>query len=297
MNDRSLLAGAADMVFAGSPLDRCEVLRRDPGALAAAAQQANARVLHLCKGDPEVDENGLIWHAIDPSSPEHTDMIFLGKLDGQPLFARPSGPSEQHIPARAAAMQMPHRDTAIYGQAKSFLDWHYRHPHCARCGGRTEMAAGGAKRICSACEAEHFPRVDPVVIMLAQHEDKVLLGRQASWPPGVWSALAGFVEPAETLEEACARELQEEAGVSVDIAATRYIFCQPWPFPSSIMVGLVAPALSDELSVDTQELEAARWFSRDDVRAMLAGTHPHAALPPSIAIARRLAELWAEDKI
>jgi NAD+ diphosphatase len=132
---------------------------------------------------------------------------------------------------------------------------------------------------------------------LAQHEDKVLLGRQASWPPGVWSALAGFVEPAETLEEACARELQEEAGVSVDIAATRYIFCQPWPFPSSIMVGLVAPALSDELSVDTQELEAARWFSRDDVRAMLAGTHPHAALPPSIAIARRLAELWAEDRI
>lgn len=297
MNDRSLLASAGGMVFAGSPLDRCEVLRRDEVLLAAEAEKPEARLLHLHQGDPEVDDNGLIWHPLDHAAKQDPGRIFLGQLDGQPLFALPGQMSEQHIPARAAAMQIPHRDAAIYAQAKSVLDWHYRHQFCARCGSQTNMAAGGAKRVCPSCETEHFPRVDPVVIMLAQFEDQVLLGRQASWPPGVWSALAGFVEPAETLEEACARELSEEAGLAVDITATRYIFCQPWPFPSSLMVGLLAPATSPDLTVDTEELEAARWFSRADVIAMLDGTHPHAALPPSIAIARRLVELWAAEKI
>ncbi len=297
MNDRSLLADAGGMVFAGSPLDRCEVLRRDVARLAAETDKPDARILHLHQGDPQVDDNGLIWQPLDQDARWSSDRIFLGKRDGQPLFAMSGELTEQHIPARAAAMQMPQHDAAIYAQAKALLDWHYRHSFCARCGSATDMAAGGAKRVCPACGTEHFPRVDPVVIMLAQFEDKVLLGRQASWPPGVWSALAGFVEPAETLEEACARELSEEAGLSVDVSATRYIFCQPWPFPSSLMVGLLAPATSPDLTVDTEELEAARWFTRAEVNAMLEGTHPHAALPPSIAIARRLVELWAAEKI
>ena len=123
------------------------------------------------------------------------------------------------------------------------------------------------------------------------------LGRQASWPEGIWSALAGFIEPAETLEEGCARELEEEAGVTVDIAGIRYVMTQPWPFPSSIMVGMLAPVLESGLTVDRHELEQARWFTRNEVRQMLAGEHETAMMPPSIAIARRLAELWVYHRI
>ena len=133
--------------------------------------------------------------------------------------------------------------------------------------------------------------------MLAVDGDRCLLGRQEAWPEGMWSALAGFVEPAETLEEACARELEEEAGIKADIAGIRYVMGQPWPFPSSLMIGLVAPILDATVTIDPHELEQARWFSRDEVRDMLAGRHPDAAMPPSIAIARRLAELWADEAI
>ena len=151
---------------------------------------------------------------------------------------------------------------------------------CANCGTATIVKGGGTRRQCPGCHKEHFPRVDPVVIMLATNGDECLLGRQSSWPEGMWSALAGFTEPGETLEEACARELNEEAGVTADIPAIRYVMGQPWPFPSSLMIGLVAPVSDATITVDTHELESARWFHRDEVAAMLAGTHPggrHAA--------------------
>lgn len=303
MNDRSLLAHEAPMIFAGSPLDRCEAERRDPAAIEAFKQHPQARLTLLVEGDPillpdhrleKLPFDTAQWHA-----KPHT-VIFLGKDETGPLFAAEADLSVYNpspTSARQAAMTMPHRDSAIYAHAKSILAWHDRHRFCAVCGTQSDIRAGGAKRICPNCGAEHFPRVDPVVIMLALDGDKCLLGRQSAWPERMWSALAGFVEPAETFEEACAREIKEETGVDIDIAGVRYVFTQPWPFPSSIMIGLTAPATSTSIHIDEQELEQARWFSRDEVSAMLAGTHSDADLPPSIAVARRLTELWAAGKI
>jgi NAD+ diphosphatase len=306
MNDRSRLAGRKPMVFAGSPIDRCEIIRRDEGALAALQDDPNARVLFLHAGDPAMTrESRLDWRPLDAAvkAVMQPPLIFLGRDQQGPLFAAEAIADQihpdttPHIDARRAAMMLPHEETAIFAQAKSLLAWHDRHGFCANCGSPTQVAAGGAKRACPSCGAEHFPRVDPVVIMLATDGDRCLLGRQAAWPMGMWSALAGFVEPAETLEEACARELREEAGVEADIAAIRYIFTQPWPFPSSIMVGLVAPVANNAVKVDTHELEDARWFSRDELRVALEGGHPMINVPPSIAVARRLVELWVDEAI
>lgn len=303
MNDRSLLANEAPLVFAGSPLDRCEVERRDPELIAGFREHPKARLILLVQGDPILTPDNQLaksafseaqWHARPHS------IVFLGKDETGPLFAAEADTAvfdAPAVPARQAGMTMPHEDSAIYAQAKSLLAWHERHQFCAVCGHRSDVAAGGAKRVCPSCGAEHFPRVDPVVIMLVIDGERCLLGRQAEWPEGMWSALAGFVEPAETLEEACAREVREETGVVVDIASIQYVFTQPWPFPSSIMVGLVAKATKTEVKVDKQELEQARWFSREEVRAMLEGRHAEAELPPSIAVARRLTELWAAEKI
>jgi len=303
MNDRVHLANTTPMTFAGSPLDRGDLIRRDPASLKAAYARKDARCIQLCEGRPALcEDNRLIrfemekandWDATGP-------MIYLGEDEMGPLFACEISPaSENHemIDPRQAAMSLPHTEAAIFAQAKSIFAWREKNQFCANCGTATRQTAGGAKRVCDKCETEHFPRVDPVVIMLATFEDKCLLGRQANWPVGVWSALAGFVEPAETLEEACARELLEEAGVTADIAGIRYVMTQPWPMPHSLMIGLIAPVLGADLTIDTHELEQARWFSRNDIRAMMAGTHDFAIMPPSIALARRLAELWVKDSI
>jgi len=303
MNDRVHLAQSLPMTFAGSPLDRGDLIRRDATSLQAAFDQPNARCIQLCEGRPAMDESHQLirfkmadtanWDATGP-------MIYLGSDQAGPLFAceiHADGAKSDALDPRQAAMNLPHFEAAIFAQAKSVFAWREKNRFCANCGQQTRQSAGGAKRVCDGCEIEHFPRVDPVVIMLATHEDKCLLGRQSSWPEGIWSALAGFVEPAETLEEACARELLEEAGVRADIAGIRYVMTQPWPMPHSLMVGLVAPVLGPELTIDTHELEQARWFSREDIRDMMAGTHDFAVMPPSIAMARRLAELWVEDVI
>lgn len=306
MNDRALLAPSSPMVFAGAPLDRGEVLRRDEAGLAALFDGTDGWWLILQDGEPLLQPDGTIfWFRRDETDALALGgmRVFLGHYRGSPCFAAaldsgaalPAG--TVRLDPRRAAMGMSHDEAAIYGYAKSLLAWHGRHRFCANCGHETDVRAGGTRRICPQCSAEHYPRVDPVVIMLAVNGDECLLGRQASWPPGMWSALAGFVEPAETPEEACARELREESGVTADIAAIRYVMAQPWPFPSSIMIGLIAPVSDASVEVDSHELEAARWFHRDTVRAMLAGTHPDAAMPPSIAIARRLAELWVDGKI
>lgn len=306
MNDRSMLADRAPLVFAGSPLDRGESIRRSQADLEAQAARPETRCILLHADRPAVGEDQALlrfplsesasWDATGP-------MIYLGEKDGQPLFACELA-SEIKLPegsdwpdARSAAMAMPHDDAALFAHAKSLFAWRQRHLFCSNCGSHTEQKSGGARRICPSCGAEHFPRVDPVVIMLAVDGDKCLLGRQASWPQGMWSALAGFVEPAETLEEACARELEEEAGVVADIAATRYVMCQPWPFPSSLMVGLVAPVLNADITLDTHELEDARWFTRDEARELYGFAEAQSEYKPSIAIGRRLIELWVDGKI
>jgi NAD+ diphosphatase len=306
MNDRVHLAGHSPLIFAGSPLDRGDAVRRDLAKLEALANHENAQCIMLCNGSPAMNEKNLLvrhtmadtqsWQATGP-------LVYLGSGQRGPVFAGeliegtqdPAGAT--FTDPRQAATLLPHDEAAIFAQAKALFAWRARHKFCANCGSPTHQSAGGAKRVCHDCEAEHFPRVDPVVIMLATHGDRCLLGRQSGWPDGIWSALAGFVEPAETLEEACARELHEEAGVVADIAAIRYVMTQPWPMPHSLMVGLVAPVHDTELTIDAHELEQAKWFTRTEVISMLDGTHAEAVMPPSIAIARRLAELWVADKI
>ena len=306
MNDRTILKDRPALTFTGSPLDRGDLIRRDPDMLVAASHHQDARCILLRAGEPAMSADNTL-HRFEMSDTANWDatgpLVYLGETEGQPLFAcenkieSPAPHGTEFFDARQAARLMIHADAAIFAQARSLFAWRERHQFCANCGTPTRQAGGGAKRVCDACDAEHFPRVDPVVIMLAVDGDNCLLGRQANWPDGVWSALAGFVEPAETLEEACARELLEEAGVTADIAGIRYVMCQPWPLPHSLMVGLVAPVTDTTLTIDTHELEQARWFSRAEVITMLAGTHAEAVMPPSIAIARRLTELWVDGAI
>ena len=170
--------------------------------------------------------------------------------------------------------------------------WHQRHRFCSNCGAPTGVTAAGWRRECASCNAQHFPRTDPVAIMLAVRGEHCLLGRQSRFPPGMYSCLAGFIEPGETLEDAVRRELFEEAGTQV--GAVRYLASQPWPFPASLMIGCLAEATSDAIVVDHNELEDARWFSREETRAMLEGRHPDGlACPQPIAIANSLMRAWA----
>jgi NAD+ diphosphatase len=186
-------------------------------------------------------------------------------------------------------------DLAIYGGARSLVDWHARHRFCARCGGTTKPVKGGWQRHCDNCGADHFPRTDPVTIMLVEHEDRLLLGRQPRFPPKMYSALAGFVEPGETIEEAVAREIHEEAGVRV--RDVRYIASQPWPFPSQLMIGCTSVADDPELTIDRTELEDARWFTRAELEAArAAGEHGTDLLyfPRPFAIAHHLVAWWLD---
>lgn len=178
-------------------------------------------------------------------------------------------------------------------EAKALLHWHARHRFCSNCGHPTNVVEGGWRRDCPNCRAQHFPRTDPVAIMLAVRGDRCLLGRQAHFAPGMWSCLAGFVEPGESMEEAARRETLEEAGIRC--GRVRYFASQPWPFPSSLMIGCHAEAISEDIVVDRDELEDARWFSRDEAATMLMRTHPDGlGTPPPVAIAHHIIRAWVE---
>lgn len=182
---------------------------------------------------------------------------------------------------------------APLAEAKALLHWHTRHGFCSNCGHATNATDGGWRRDCPHCNAQHFPRTDPVVIMLAVRDDACLLGRQTRFAQGMWSCLAGFVEPGESIEEAARRETLEEAGIRC--GRVRYFASQPWPFPSSLMIGCHAEAVSEAITVDRDELEDARWFSRDETAAMLMRTHPDGlGTPPAIAIAHHIIRAWVE---
>ncbi len=229
--------------------------------------------------------------------------IFLGLRDGAPLFGM--GIAAQAVEKllgrddvavtelRGMVMKgaVPTEQLSAIAMAKSMVSWHQRHGYCANCGTRTAMKEGGWKRDCPSCKAEHFPRTDPVVIMLVTHGERCLLGRQKQFLPGMWSCLAGFVEAAETIEDAVRREILEESGIHcTDVT---YYMTQPWPYPSSLMIGCAARATSDEIVVDKTELEDARWFTRDEVTLMHSRTHPDgmfAAHP--FAIAHHLIGRW-----
>jgi NAD+ diphosphatase len=192
----------------------------------------------------------------------------------------------------AAGGLVPPDQGAMLAAAKALMNWHARHRFCSNCGSPTDVAVAGWRRDCPVCKAIHFPRTDPVVIMLAVHGDACLLGRQPRFPKGMYSALAGFVEPGETIEAAVRREVREEAGVAC--RAVQYFASQPWPFPASLMIGSFAQAESRELQIDQVELEDARWFSRDEAIALVEGRHPDGLLAPAkMAIAHHLLKRWA----
>lgn len=233
------------------------------------------------------------------------ETALLGTLDGTPLFATliAAGEAERlkqgglfAIDLRSIAVQglLPPDELGPLGEAKALMDWHRRHGFCANCGARTAIASGGWRRDCAACGAQHFPRTDPVVIMLSVRGDRCLLGRQARFAPGMYSCLAGFVEPGETVEDAVRRETMEEAGIRT--GRVHYLASQPWPFPSSLMIGCIAEALDENLVVDTLELEHARWFTRAEVGAMLRGEHPDGLTAPlPFAIAHHLLKAFVEE--
>jgi NAD+ diphosphatase len=299
--------------FAGSPLDRGGDQRRDKAWLAAQLADPSASAIALWQGRPLVRETeGGETRLTRLPAPLARDVVgrrderlaFLGLEDGLPVFAveleGAADPSEGALASygrfeelRALAALLPGPEAAIAGCAKSLFDWRMRHRFCSVCGKESEVADAGWRRVCPACAAEHFPRVDPVTIMLPWIGDRCLLGRQASWPAGRMSALAGFMEPGESIEEACAREVREEAGLKV--RAVEYHSSQPWPFPSSLMIGLFAEVEDGQAVPDRVELEDVRWFTRAEVRKMLAeGSFDGVTPAPRFAIARRLLEAWAE---
>ena len=271
--------------FSGPGIDRADQVRVDPAQLSALLDKGASQLVWR-DGLPAIGPDGrLEWErATNPD-------FFLGIQDGE---TRVSAAVQPHSNARAAfdTMGVLAPDEApLFAAALSLAWWHSRHGFCANCGAPTGIERGGWSRVCSQCSAQHFPRVDPVVIMLAEHDGRLLLGRQPQYPSGRYSALAGFLEPGESVEAAVARELHEEAGIRVE--QVTYIASQPWPFPSSLMIGCQARALDDALTVDTTELDDARWFTREEVAAALAG-EPNAAFqaPPRFAIARTLLEHW-----
>jgi NAD+ diphosphatase len=301
---------SSPIVFAGSPLDRAALRRRDGPWIAAQLEAEASRFLPFWRLNVLVksEKPELAWAttAIRSVQDPRTGCVFLGLRHGVAHFALDISPlhdpvtelglagSASFVELRAAAATLPASDSAIAAQGRQMLDWHARHRFCAVCGRATSVKEAGYMRECDECDAQHFPRTDPVVIMLVESGDRCLLGRQAGWPAKMYSALAGFVEAGESLEEAVRREVQEEAAVTV--GEVRYVASQPWPFPSSLMIGCLARAQSEQVTVDKSELEDARWFTRADILKSLA--QPGAGsvfVPPPVAIAHHLIRFWAES--
>lgn len=237
-----------------------------------------------------------------------TETIFLGLLDGAPRFGHGLTPqAADALKAHDGLFVTDLRSIAVQGlvapehlppiaEAKAVLHWHARHRFCPNCGAATRPTSGGWRRDCPQCKAEHFPRTDPVVIMLAIDGTRCLLGRSPRFVPTMWSCLAGFVEPGESIEDAVHRETREEAGIGCGRVV--YFASQPWPFPTSLMIGCHAEALTHDIVVDREELEDARWFSKDEIEAMLMRKHPQGlTTPPPIAIAHHIIRAWVENEI
>ncbi|TPE46576.1 NAD(+) diphosphatase [Amaricoccus solimangrovi] len=314
---------AESVTFAGGSIDRAAHLRGDAAGLAALAAGASARVLPLSRGRPLVSgaaEADLAWLPADhPLFATPAPMIFLGLEEDAPRFAReiPDWPAlageeyaftdqegEAHpdLPPslrfhelRSLMARLTPAEAGNAAAAKGILAWHEGHRFCARCGQPSEIADAGWKRICPACGAQHFPRTDPVVIMLITHGNSVLLGRSAAWPPGMYSLLAGFMEPGESIEAAVRRETWEETGIRV--GEVGYLASQPWPFPSSLMLGCRGEALGREIRRDPNEIEDARWLTREEAMRAAAGLDPDIRPARKGSIARFLIDRWLADTL
>lgn len=285
------------ITFAGNPLDRAEPNRADGAWLEAQWHRQDTEVIIFIDLEP-VCVDGRLARLPPAAVAPLGKPVFLGLEGGAPRFAAAVALAEgrgEVTEMRRAAGLLPGMDAALAGHGRSLLSWHQTHPYCSRCGAPTVMARGGAARVCTAptCQGEHFPRVDPVAIMLVIRQGHCLMGRQRRFPPGMYSALAGFVEQGESLEDCVAREVMEEAGVAVSDVC--YVMSQPWPFPSSLMLGCLARTDMADLRPDTEELEDLRWFARDQVVAMLLGQDADFFVPPPLAIAHHLLKVWVEE--
>ncbi|MCG6203911.1 NAD(+) diphosphatase [Rhodopseudomonas sp. HC1] len=298
--------------FVSHVLDRAAHLRMNDAKLMAMEDKSDTRayVVHRDSLVVKHEDGGprallTIKEALALGANAGT--IFLGLRDGAAVFGMGIGaPAAEKLIGRPDAGLAELRGMAMQGQlppdqlsaiavAKSLVNWHQRHGYCANCGTRTSMSQGGWKRDCPSCKAEHFPRTDPVVIMLVTAGEKCLLGRQKQFPPGMYSCLAGFVEAAETIEDAVRREILEESGIRC--TDVRYYMTQPWPYPSSLMIGCTATATSEDVTVDLTELEDARWFSREEATLMMKREHPDGlAGPHPFAIAHHLVGRWLEGQ-
>jgi len=284
-----------DFSFAHAPLDRAEHLRTDSDALARLWPEARVLVLDA-KGDARVDAHGMP-PALDGTvvGARPASAVFLGLHDAQGWFALPAvdAPATLDVLAtidlRTAAAQWPVREATAFAQARAVLHWRDRHRFCGACGAPLEYARAGWLGRCTGCGIEHYPRTDPAVIVAVTDGARLLLGRQAAWPPGRYSTLAGFVEPGETLEQTVVREVFEESAVRV--TGCRYLASQPWPFPASLMLGFVADAGPDVPQVN-DELEDARWFDFDTIGVALRDAHPELKLSPKLSISRWLIAHW-----
>jgi NAD+ diphosphatase len=322
---------AETVTFGGSDLDRSAALRRDAAAL-AKARDTGAGIIPvwrgkpLLSGAPETDDtlqvvqlpqgHPVLSQAVEPP-------LFLGRIDGSLVFAQdistwmpqepvdeaqigafldqttqmhpaaPSGTAFREL--RGVMTRLTARDAELAATARAMLNWHRSHGFCAKCGVRSAVTDAGWQRSCPSCGAHHFPRTDPVVIMLITRGDKVLLGRSPGWPDRMYSLLAGFIEPGETMEAAVRREVFEESGIVVGDVG--YLASQPWPYPSSLMLGCRGEAISDAITIDPTEIEAARWVTRSEMLEVFAGTHPDIAPARSGAIAHFLLHNWLADRL
>jgi NAD+ diphosphatase len=297
--------------FAGNPLDRVSERRRDKEWIGSLLADPQSRVLPLYDLKPAIHDMAspaLDWQPLTPwrgAIDGGALCIFLGiGEDGRAHFAVDATGSEsdtnataENVDVRALAPLLPAGEAAILAEARSLIDWHARHGFCAQCGAPTDVSSAGWTRRCLKCRASHYPRSDPVTIMLVVRGERALLGRNKRRPGLRFSCLAGFMEPGETPEEAVRREVREESGIKV--GRVKYLAAQPWPFPSTLMMGFIAEGISEEITIDPEELAEARWFERGEVRDMVAraatGTDDptQLSLPQPIAIAHHLCRRWS----
>ncbi|RWF64985.1 NAD(+) diphosphatase [Mesorhizobium sp. M4B.F.Ca.ET.190.01.1.1] len=295
--------------FAGNTIDRQSETRADDSVEQALADAATRLLLmHGGRLYLKLDGDSFDpWFAAPESQPFKVSLdqgVLLGFSDAGPVLAVPAGIEPEELPETVKAID--YRSVYMQGlideaaagalaQGAALLAWHASHAFCSKCGNRSEMRAGGYRRHCPTCGTDHFPRTDPVAIMLTVTADKCLLGRGRHFGPGMYSALAGFIEPGETIEAAVRRETLEEAGIR--LGRVVYHASQPWPFPYSLMIGCFGEPLNDDIQADLNELEDCRWFSRDEVRLMLDRTHADGLItPPKGAIAHHLIRAWVDSE-
>ncbi len=313
MSPRPGLGPKPHLGYTQSRIERAAERRSDDAAMSAFAADARTGA-YVIGGEWIVTKKGtslndpLFAMAEARALGASSETIFLGLLDGAARFGYGIAPAAAEVlKTRDGFLVTDLRSIAVQGlvdgahlppiaEAKAVLHWHARHRFCPNCGAVTQVVQGGWRRDCATCKAQHFPRTDPVVIMLAIDGERCLLGRSPRFVPTMWSCLAGFVEPGESIEDAVHRETREEAGIVCGRVV--YFASQPWPFPTSLMIGCHAEALSRDIVVDREELEDARWFGKDEVVAMLIRMHPQGlTTPPPVAIAHHIIRAWVEDEI